>query len=203
MSGQMVSQAMHPSGIQGRLFASAMEWLNTPAYRRAVALIDPAPDATILEIGFGTGALLSMLAPRLSGGLLAGLDPSTLMVQKARERLRRHEPRVRVNLRQGSDQDIDWPPGYFSHVAALHSFQFWPEPHTTLRAILNVLRPGGQLTLILRSHSRHRPAWLPNEISRSDDETAGTVHALETLGYERTTRHASVGSSAVITAKAP
>jgi ubiquinone/menaquinone biosynthesis C-methylase UbiE len=200
MNGRTVSQAMHPSGIRGRLFAKLMEWLNTPAYQRAVALIDPAPGDTVLEIGFGSGALLLMLAPHLSGGLLAGIDPSALMVQLARERLKRHRPPVRLDLRQGSDREIDWPVGYFSHVAALHSFQFWSEPHATLRKIKNVLRPDGQLTLILRSHSRRRPEWLPNAISRSEDEITGTLDALESAGYDHLTRSANVGSSAVITA---
>jgi len=200
MNGRTVRQAMHPSGIRGRVFAKLMEWLNTPAYQRALALIDPAPDETLLEIGFGTGALLLMLAARLSGGLLAGIDPSALMVQLARERLTRHCPPVRFDLRQGNDRDIDWPQGYFSHVAALHSFQFWSEPHATLQKIKKVLRPDGQLTLILRSHSRGRPEWLPNVISRSEDEILETLEALDSAGYDRVTRHANVGSSAVITA---
>jgi len=70
---------MHPSGIRGRVFAKLMEWLNTPAYQRPLALIDPAPDETLLEIGFGTGALLLMLAARLSDGLLAGILPACLL----------------------------------------------------------------------------------------------------------------------------
>ncbi len=196
----MVSQAMHPSGIRGRLFAKLMEWLNAPAYERALALIDPAPEETILEIGFGTGALLLMLAARLSGGLLAGVDPSPLMVQQARKRLMRHYPSVRLDLRQGDDRAIDWPEGYFSHVAALHSFQFWSEPHATFRTIKGVLRPPGQLTLILRSHSRGGPEWLPNPISRTDDEILGTLDALDSAGYDHVTRHPNVGTSTVITA---
>jgi len=80
---------------------------------------NPAPDETLLEIGFGTSALLLMLAARLSVGRLAGIDPSALMVQLARERMTRHCPPVRLDLRQGNDREIDWPDGYFSHVAAL------------------------------------------------------------------------------------
>jgi ubiquinone/menaquinone biosynthesis C-methylase UbiE len=125
------------------------------------------------------------------------------MVQLAKERLeRRRNPPVRLDLRQGSDLDIHWPAATFSHVTALHSFQFWPEPHATLQNIKNVLRPNGQLTLILRTHSRHKPEWLPNPISRADDGIAATLAALQSAGYAQPTRHPNVGSSAVITAKA-
>jgi ubiquinone/menaquinone biosynthesis C-methylase UbiE len=200
MNRHRVSQAMHPAGVRGRIFATLMEWLKTPAYRRAVALIDPAPNDTLLEIGFGTGALLSMLAPRVPGGLLAGVDPSALMVHQARRRLIKFATRVRVDLRCGSDREIHWPVGHFSHVVALHSFQFWPEPELTLRKIKTVMRPGAKLILILRSHRRHKPEWLPNPISRSADEVEGTVAALEMAGLHHVRRLADVGSSAVIMA---
>lgn len=65
-----------------------------------------------------------------------------------------------------------------------------------------VLRPDGQLTLILRSHSRGGPEWLPNAISRSEDEIIGALAALDSAGYEHLTQQANVGSSAVITARA-
>jgi ubiquinone/menaquinone biosynthesis C-methylase UbiE len=195
---------MHPSGVRGRLFAWLMERMNTAAYRRAAALIDPAPGDAVLEIGFGTGALLARLAPRLAGGLLAGVDPSLLMVRQARRRLSHEAGGLRLDLRQGDDRQLEgWPAGGFSQVAALHCFQFFRDPDTTLRECLRVLRPGGRLVLILRSHARRRPPWLPNPISRSADEVADTLEALTRAGYVRVTRHPDVGSSAVLTAVCP
>jgi hypothetical protein len=58
---------------------------------------------------------LSMLAPRISGGLLAGVDPSALMVRQARGRLRPFEKEVRLELRQGTDRDIEWPAACFDN----------------------------------------------------------------------------------------
>lgn len=196
----MIHQAMCPSGVPGMVLAVAMEWLNRPACRRAASLIEPAGPG-VLEIGFGTGALLSMLARGLQGGLFAGVDPSPLMVRWARRRLARVARQVHVDLRQGSDQDLDWPPASFAHVAALHSFQFWPRPQATLRRIRQLLRADGQLLLVLRSHSRPaRLEWLPNPLSRSADEIAGTLAALESAGFRAMKRHSDVGSSAVLTA---
>lgn len=191
---------MRPHGIGGRLFAVAMEWINTPAYRRAAELLSPGPDDRVLEIGFGTGALLTMLAPRMAGGLVAGIDPSALMVQQTRARLARCMRAVSLDIRQGTDGDLGWPDASFTQVAALHSFQFWPDPATTLPRIRSLLRPGGRLLLILRAHSARRPDWLPNPISRSGDEVGGTMAALRSAGFEGTARLANVGSSAVLLA---
>ena len=190
---------MRPHGVGGRLFALAMEWINTPAYRRAAELIRPAPGDRVLEIGFGTGALMAMLAPRMPGGLLTGIDPSALMVRQARARLERFASAVQVDLRQGTDRDVDSLEGHFTQIVALHSFQFWPDPAATLKRIRTLLSSRGRLLLILRAHSRRRPPWLPNPISRSADEIAGAIEALQRAGFDRPERLASVGSSAVIT----
>jgi hypothetical protein len=83
-------------------------------------------------------------------------------------------------------------------VAALHSFQFWVEPHPRLLQIQDLLRPGGCLLLILRSHERRAPAWLPNPISRRGGEIEGTRQALRAAGFTEVAQHAPVGSSAVL-----
>jgi protein-L-isoaspartate O-methyltransferase len=67
VSASGVSQAMRPHGVGGRLFAVAMEWINTPAYRRAAELMSPGPGDRVLEIGFGTGALQAMRSAGLVG----------------------------------------------------------------------------------------------------------------------------------------
>ena len=201
MSAFGVSQAMRPRGLGGRLFAIAMERINAPAYRRAVEVISPNPGDRVLELGFGTGALLALLAPRLAGGLLAGIDPSELMVRRTRARLAGFAAALQLDIRQGTDRDLTWPDGHFTHIAALHAFQFWPHPDATLRRIRALLRPGGRLLLILRSHSRQRPDWLPNPISRSADEVAGAMQALMGAGFDRIQRLPDLGVSAVLDAR--
>lgn len=200
VSGRGIGQAMRPHGVGGRLFAVAMEWINTSAYQRAARLIGPSAGDRVLEVGFGTGALLTMLAPRMSGGLLAGVDPSELMVKQTRARLARYASTVQLDIRQGTDRDLSWPDASFTCIAALHSFQFWPDPEAALQRIRTLLRPSGRLLLVLRSHGQHRPDWLPNAISRSTDELGGAIQALLRVGFGRVERMDNVGSSAVLAA---
>lgn len=192
---------MLPHGALGRVFAWLMDRLNTPAYRRAAAALDPMAGSSVLEIGFGTGGLAVRLAPRLGEGLLAGLDPSPLMVRQARRRLERLGLPVRIDLREGTDRSLNWPPQTFSHIAALHSFQFWEAPRETLARLRGLLEPGGHLLLILRFHGSRAPAWLPNPISRGGAELEGTLEALQEAGFTAVTQHPPVGRSAVLTAR--
>jgi len=189
--------AMSPHG----LFATIMERMNTPAYRLAVARLEPTEGQAILEIGFGTGKLLEMLAdiPRIR---LAGVDPTPAMVKRATARARLAQLGARLDLRQGSDHPLPWPDDAFHHVVAVHSFQFWPDPIRSLTEIIRVLKPRGTLVLILRNHGQTAPDWLPNPISRSGDEAGRALAALEAKGFDATLA-GRAGSSSCLVARSP
>ena len=175
--------AMRPEGLAGRLFGKVVEAMNAPSYRLAIQMIDPAPHEHVLEVGFGTGRLAELLIERLPRGRVAGVDPTETMVEVARERPGIRRAGDRVDLRCGDASRLPWPDASFDAVAALHCFQFWPDPEAGLREARRVLRPNGRLALILREHGTSPPAWLPNPISRSPDEIAGTEACLLAAGF--------------------
>jgi ubiquinone/menaquinone biosynthesis C-methylase UbiE len=171
--------AMNPDG----LFATVMEWTNRPAYARAAHMIAPAEGQAILEIGFGTGRLLEILAAT-PGVRLAGVDPTRAMVRRARSRPALAKLGSRLDLREGADNPLPWAPDTFDAVVAVHSFQFWPNPNESLGEIHRVLKAHGKLLLVLRDHSRHAPDWLPNPISHSGAEVEGALTALKLNGFQ-------------------
>lgn len=192
--------AMRPQGRRGRWFGVVMERLNARAYRAALAHLAPARGERFLEIGFGTGRLVELLLGAADGVAVAGVDPTPTMVEVARARRGCRDAGDRLDLRECADAPLPWPDAAFDGVAALHSFQFWPDPDATAREIQRVLRPGGRLVLVLRDHARRPPAWLPNALSRSGDEVAGALALLARSGFAAE-RAAPVGSSAVIVAQ--
>lgn len=195
-------QAMQPHGLTGRLFGRLMEWGNRASYDRCLALLKPEPSDYILEIGFGTGRLLSNLADRTPLGMVAGIDPSALMLEVAGKRL--NGKGGMHDLQLGKADRLPWQSGMFDHVAALHCFQFWADPVATLMETSRVLKRNGQLVLILRDHENARDrGWLPNPWSRHPQEAAVAVTLLQRSGFTSIIRHPDVGSSHVITARNP
>lgn len=195
-------QSMHPHGPMGRLFGRFMEWGNRNAYERAVTLIEPRENGAFLEIGFGTGRLLEMVARKQSGGTLAGIDPSSLMLERARKRLTNKGFMSDINL--GLADSLPWGEAQFDVVAALHCFQFWSDPAKTLAEIVRVLKKEGRLVLILRNHERTKNNdWLPNPLSRHRQEAAEAVALMQKCGLTRICRLPNVGTSPVITARKP
>src|SRR3974390_2083435 len=193
---------MHPSGMSGRLFGVAMEALNEPAYRAALKAIAPLADENILEIGFGTGRFAELLLGYDPSISVAGVDPTATMVERANRRRKIRAAGARADLRQGDASSLPWPDGYFNAVVAIHSFQFWPDPHRSVREILRVSAHGSRLLLVLRRHGRKAPKWLPNPLSRQGNEIRATTDFLETAGFE-VTRLPDAGSSAMLLAVAP
>jgi len=178
MSPDKPSQAQQPHGIMGRLFAVLMERMNERTYRWTIDRLRDAEPQSFYEIGFGTGRLLELAIQRLGVQRVRGVDPSDLMVARATGRLSGYKRKVDIDLRIGDDTSTFWNAEKFDAVAALHSFQFWSEPAATFAALRERMSPHGRIVLILRSHGKRPPQWLPNPISRSGDEVAGTKAAL-------------------------
>ena len=201
MDVQRAPLAMRPQGMAGRLFGVLMERINGPAYRRAVADLEPREGERFLEIGFGTGRLVELLLESAGGVQVGGVDPTATMVEVAAQRRGLRSAGARVDLRQGSDVPLPWPDASFDGAAALHCFQFWPKPAQSLQELWRVLVPGGRLLLVLRSHGRRAPAWLPNPVSRGPREVDSAAALLCEAGFEETRELAPVGSSRVLHAR--
>lgn len=179
---QSLPQAMRPSGFAGRIFGWLMARLNQRTYRWVIAELKPAKPKSALEIGFGTGHMLEMALRRLKLTRVAGRDPSALMLATAQKRLKRFRKKAALDLALGDDTTL--PDGPFDAILALHSFQFWSDPHTTLTRLQALTAPYGRLVLVLRRHfSGAVTSWLPNPISKSADEIQGAIAAAEAAGF--------------------
>lgn len=172
---------MRPSGRTGRIFGWLMARLNNGAYRWTVGQLLAANPKSFLEIGFGTGHLLKLAVKSLKLERAAGVDPSELMVETARKRLKRLAKKTALDICRGDDASL--PDGTFDAIAALHSFQFWSDPDAALARVRERLAPGGRFILVLRMHPGKAPKWIPNPLSRSGNEIASACAALERAGF--------------------
>ena len=169
-----------PAGRIGRIFGGLMARLNKPAYRWTVEQLRSGKPNSYLEIGFGTGHLEKLVAKKLKPAKLAGVDPSPLMVETAQKKLRRFRKKMTIELLEGDDTRLP-KDGPYDAIAALHSFQFWTHPATTLAEIRSLLAPSGKFVLVLRLHGKRSKA--PNPLSRNGDEVSAACKALQDAGF--------------------
>jgi ubiquinone/menaquinone biosynthesis C-methylase UbiE len=143
-------QAQKPHGAFGVVMGWLMEGLNGAQNRATVDALDPPPGAAVLEIGFGPGHALQMLALSRPLGLVAGIDHSALMVARARRRLNGGRGDAALDLRVGDAGDLPFPDEKFDAVFAVNSYHLWPDKERALAEMAGVLKPGGDLLLSIR-----------------------------------------------------
>ena len=147
-------------GAAGRVAASVMARLNRDMERAAVSELDPAQDDDVLAVGFGPGVGIQELVGRLTGGCVAGIDPSSTMLELARRRNRRPVDAGQVVLVEAAANRIPFPDEAFRGVVAVNSMQLWHPLGGSLREVARVLAPGGTLVAVTHVWAMQKQAPL-------------------------------------------
>jgi ubiquinone/menaquinone biosynthesis C-methylase UbiE len=100
------------------------------------------PHARVLDIGCGTGELLSRLAASYPDAQLAGVDPARDMLNAAEAKLA-----GRADLQVAYADSLPWPDGSFDAVISCNVFHYITHPMVALHEIKRVLRPLGNLVI--------------------------------------------------------
>lgn len=119
--------------------------------RARKALLDQAaiqPGHRVLDIGCGTGDLVTLIKRLHSDVDVVGLDPDPKALARARRKAERAA--VTIQLDQGFSDELPYPDASFDRVFSsfmLHHLQAG-EKERTLREVRRVLKPGGSLHLL-------------------------------------------------------
>ncbi|GCE26426.1 hypothetical protein KDA_19100 [Dictyobacter alpinus] len=143
-----------PKGIIGRFVGELMVRQHARETAWTVSLADIQAADRVLEIGFGAGKAIQLLAQKTTRGFVYGIDLSATMVKRARERNAHAVRTGRVILQQGEATQLPFEEQYFDKVISIHTFYLWSEdPHRVLTEMFRVLKPGGTL-LFTFSHGK-------------------------------------------------
>ena len=156
-------------GTSGRVAGAVMARMNRDMEHLAVDELDPAPGAAVLSIGFGPGVGIAALVRRLPQGRIAGIDPSSTMVDQARRRNRRAVDTGQVSLVCAAAESIPWPDEAFSGVLAVNSIQLWDPLEAGVREVARVLAPGGALVTVTHVWAIENRAPLEQWIGSATD----------------------------------
>jgi ubiquinone/menaquinone biosynthesis C-methylase UbiE len=155
--GRIILRRMfgRPTGLLGLLGGEIMARLNRAAAAKVIDLLDVQPTDHVLEIGFGPGVGIELLALRVSNGSVAGIDPSREMVGQATGRNAQIIAAGRVELRQGTVDHLPFADGAFDKVLSINSMQVWPDAVAGMREVWRVLKAGGRVALGFTPYAGH------------------------------------------------
>src|SRR5262249_40748898 len=111
------------------------------------------PSDSVLEIGFGPGIGIQLLAAKVTLGRVAGVDYSVEMVKQAKVRNASAIEAGKVELHPGSVQSLAFDNDTFDKALSINSMQTWPDALAGLREIRRVIKPGGRVVLGFTRHS--------------------------------------------------
>ena len=116
-----------------------------------------APDARVLDVGCGTGALSLAVASRVPGGRVVGADLSAPMLAHARQRAAA-QGLVNISFVEADAQvaDLDGP---FDLVASRFGVMFFDDPAAAFGNLLRATRPGGALRFVCWQPAARNP-WV-------------------------------------------
>lgn len=112
---------------------------------RLVDLVSEQPSASYLDIGTGTGRVLSLLAGKVDRGI--GVDLSREMLNVARTNLEKQRLR-NVHVRHADMYNLPFDDGEFDLVTLHLVLHYARDPAGTIGEVARVLQPGGRLFII-------------------------------------------------------
>lgn len=143
-----------PAGLLGTIGGKVMAHGNLPVARRAVQLLDVESTDHVLEVGFGPGVAVQMLAAAARSGRVAGVDPSEEMLRQASRRNARSIGEGRVELLHALAERLPFEDRSFDKALSINSMQLWTDRLAGLREIWRVLEPAGRVVLAFTRLSR-------------------------------------------------
>jgi trans-aconitate 2-methyltransferase len=145
-------------------------------------LIKPQPGMRAVDLGCGTGELTAMLAERLEGASIEGIDSSPAMLRQAASRA---NPRVSFRrqditvIEDFSEYDL-----VFSHAA----LQWVPDNEALMTRLFSMLKPGAQVAVQVPKNEAHPSHRIADRIAQERpfrDQLGGYVRRNEALSLER------------------
>lgn len=160
-----------PAGTPGEAGAELMARSGRLLQAAAVKRLElAAPDLHVLEIGFGPGVGLALLADTVPQGHVTGVDPSELMHRHAAQRNSEAIAAGRMTLIRSTADTLPLPDDSQDAAMMIDNLHFWPDPVAGLREVSRVLAPGGAVVCGFSPPS----GGPPNDLARMFD-TAGFV----------------------------
>lgn len=142
-----------PRAIAGRAVGLLTARGEAERYRRAIGLLDLQLEDIVLEAGCAAGIGIAQAAEIAALGRICGVESSETLLAAARARNADAIQSGYVELHHGTISALPWPAATFDKAFAVNSPRDWPDPVESLTDIHRVIRPGGQLALLVQ------PPW--------------------------------------------
>jgi cyclopropane fatty-acyl-phospholipid synthase-like methyltransferase len=145
----IASQFKRPTGLLGIWSSNQMVKNNQKNYDRLIMDLDLQPQDKLLEIGYGPGIGIRIIAERCSTCTVHGIDFSQLMYKRASKYNKRFIDAGRVSLQYGDFLQVPVTYDDYNKIFCLNVVYFWNELKEPFTNIFSSLKKGGSFHMYM------------------------------------------------------
>ena len=174
MSDEILRNEFNEWARAGR--GESMERGHRPVGEQAIAGMNVARGARVLDVGCGSGWASRLLAQAASEGLVTGIDISDEMVRVAQES---SSGFPNVEFRVASAESLPFADSEFTDAFSMESLYYYDDMLKALKEIHRVLNPNGLFTTVIDLYKENAPSqqWI--------EQLAVPVHYLSVADYKK------------------
>ena len=139
----IASQFKKPSGLLGIFTSNMMVKNNQKNYDKIIKDLDLQQHDKLLEIGYGPGIGIQMIAELCLDCTIHGIDFSKLMYKRASKYNRTYIDNGRTQLQYGDFLKTSVLDNNYDKIFCLNVVYFWDELNSPFRKVLSLLKNGG------------------------------------------------------------
>lgn len=116
--------------------------------RKAVDSLQLGGSARVLDLATGTADLAILIARRVAGCTVVGVDPSTKMLEVGQKKLQEAELTARISLQEGDAEALPFEDQSFDGTTIAFGIRNVPDRAQALREMARVTRPTGHVAIL-------------------------------------------------------
>src|SRR5690606_39105189 len=143
------SQFKKPSGLLGLFSSNLMAKHNRKNYDLIIKDLAIQPNDKLLEIGYGPGIGIRMIAETCSTCTIHGIDFSRLMFKRARKYNKQFIDNGKVQLQYGDFLKSNIEHNDYDKIFCLNVIYFWNDLKEPFEKIFSLLKPAGSFHIYM------------------------------------------------------
>jgi ubiquinone/menaquinone biosynthesis C-methylase UbiE len=177
----IASQFKKPSTLFGTFAFNIMVKKNQKHYDKLINDLNIRPGDKILEIGYGPGIVIQMIAKACSTCTVHGIDFSKLMYNRAVKYNKPFIANGKVQLQYGDFLKTSVIDNNYDKVFCLNVIYFWNELKSPFEKVFSLLKKGGAFHIYMADKSALKKA--PDSVFNKYS-TEQVIEALRSVGFE-------------------